>query len=165
MTLIMGLFFVVLGSIGLLALWFPHIRTTLIIFMLDNSLLISIFSMGLFAIGIAIVIFVIQSTRHRYYRIPAGRHLTTVDEGLIEGYMNSYWRELFPKLDIPSHVTLKNNRIFVTADLPYFPSEEQKTLLGKIDTDVSNILSKIFGYNREFSLQISFRSSEASKSS
>jgi hypothetical protein len=162
MTLIMGLFFVVLGTIGMLALWFPEIRSILIVFILRNALFISIFSLALFAIGIAIVISVIQSTRHRYYKIQAGRNLATVDESLIEGYINSYWRDFFPKLTIPSRVTLKNNKIFITADLPHFPSEEQKNLIEKIDRDVSNILSKIFGYNREFSLEISFN--ETSKS-
>ncbi len=163
MTFITGLFFIVLGTIGLLALWFPHIRTALIVFLLENALIISIFSMAIFAIGIAIVVNVIQNARHSYYQVTAGRHLVSVDEDLIEKYINSYWIEFFPNVNIPNHVTLKNNKIYIVADLPYYPSAEQKTLLAKIDKDISNILSKIFGYKREFSLQISFN--EPSKSS
>lgn len=162
LTLITGLFFTVLGIIGLLALWFPHIRTALIVFLLENILIISIFSMALFAIGIAIIVNVIQSARHTSYEFTAGRHLVSVDENLIANYLNSYWKEFFPNTNIPNHVTLKNNKIHIIADLPHFPSEEQKDLLTKIDNDISNILSKIFGYKKEFSLQISFN--EPSKS-
>jgi hypothetical protein len=129
---------------------------------MGNALMISIFSVAIFAIGIAILIHVIQSTRHRYYMIPAGRHLVSVDENLINNYLNSYWKELLPKVNVPNRIALKNNRIFVIADLPYFSGEEQKILLNKIDKDVSNILRKVLGYDREFSLQISFHESNKS---
>jgi hypothetical protein len=85
-----------------------------------------------------------------------------VDENLINNYLHSYWKELLPKTNVPNRIALKNNRIFVIADLPYFSREEQKILLNKIDKDVSNILSKILGYDREFSLQISFHESNKS---
>ena len=156
LTFVMGLFFVVIGIVGLLALWFQHIRTSLVVFMLENAVMISIFSLGLLAIGMAVLIHVFQSTKHHYYKIECGRHLASVDEGLIHDYLNSYWNELFPKFGVPTKVTLKNNKISINADLPYYPIEGQKTLLGKVDKDISKILAKIFGYNREFSLQIRF---------
>jgi hypothetical protein len=105
------------------------------------------------------LIYVIQSTKHRYYMIPAGRHMTSVDENLIGNYINNYWKELFPKIPVPNHVSLKGNKLFVIADLPYFPAPEQKIMLNKIDKDISGILNKILGYDREFSLQISFNES------
>ena len=159
-NLIVGLFFVLLGLIGLLALWLENVREILIRLIQENAIFVTIFSLGLFLIGIAIVVQVILSTRHQHYKIVGGRHLASVDEHVLQGYLDVYWKQLFPKKGVPNQAQWKNNRIFISAELPYFPSEEQKSLLTKIDTDIGRMLENAFGYKKEFSLQISFNEAQ-----
>ncbi len=159
-TLIVGVFFVLLGTIGVLTLWFQQVQEEVVRFIQQNTLFISLFSLSILLIGVGIIVQVILSTRHQHYKILGGKNLATVDEDVLQGYLDSYWKELFPKKGVPNRVYLKNNRIYISADLPYFPSEEQKTLLTKVDKDISKVLGTIFGYNQEFSLQISFNEAQ-----
>lgn len=156
-SLVIAIFFVLIGIICVMIPWSPSVRTDLIQFILENSIAIFLFGFGFIIIGFSIVINIIQSSRRSYYYVRTGNNSVMVDETLIQDYLNSYWNHLFPQHDVPSRLTLKKNKIHVFADLPFIPVPQQKALMDRIKRDVNDILTKTLGYQNEFMLSISFQ--------
>lgn len=152
-----ALFFILIGMVGILIPWSIHVRTLLTQFIFEDYLAISLFGFAFFIIGIAIFINILMNTKKNYYRINSSKTTTTVDEAVIQGYLNTYWKQLFPESEIPYHLQIKNNKIHIAVDLPYFPINEQKSLLERIRTDLIGIFSKVLGYQEEFLLSASFQ--------
>lgn len=156
-SLFVALFFLLLGSLAIMLPWSPVARTDLVMFILEDSLAIFLFGFVFLAIGIAIVTQIILSARKNYYRLKSSPRAISVDEAVITNYINSYWKDLFPKTYIPSSLNLKKNKIHITADLPYIPQSEQKELLEKIKTDLDELLASLLGYRDIFYLSASFQ--------
>lgn len=156
-SFIVGLFFILLGVVGILVPWSPEVRSHLVRFIQEDSVFIFLFGLGLLIIGLAIATFVILSTRKRYYEIRSGENLVKIDEALFQDYLNIYWKQLFPKYEIPNRVALKKNKIYVTADLPYIPDSQQKALIERIERDLNDIFTRIIGYSHEYVISISFQ--------
>lgn len=150
-------FFILIGIVGILIPWSVHVRTLLTQFIFEDYLAISLFGFAFFITGFAIFMNILLSTQRRYYRINSSRTTTTVDEAVIQEYLNTYWKQLFPENDIPCHLQLKNNKIHIAVDLPYLPIQEQKSLLERIRIDLIEIFSKVLGYREEFFLSASFQ--------
>lgn len=156
-SFIIAIFFILLGIVGLLLPWSSEIRTNIVQFFLEDFLYITLFSLGLVIAGIAIIINVLFSARKHYYEIKSGSNSFAIDEALFQDYLNTYWKQLFPKIEIPNRVVLKKNKIHVAADLPYVPLDQQKDLLKRIEKDLSDIFNRIFGYRNEYIISISFQ--------
>ena len=137
--------------------WFPELSVSMIEFVLENTIAISLFGFAFLTIGITFLANLIISGRHKHYRIKSGTNSVLVDEHLIQQYLEKYWENIFPDHEISNHLQLKNNRICLHADLPYLPLEEQRPLLQRIEKDLTNIFSKVLGYHQEFFLYASFQ--------
>lgn len=151
-----ALFFVLIGIVGILIPWSINVRTLLTRFIFEDSLAISLFGFAFFIIGLAMFIHLVQNMMRRHYRISSLNATTTVDEAVIQEYLNIYWKQLFPENDIPSALQIKNNKIHIAVDLPYLPIQEQKPLLERIRNDLMRIFTKVLGYREEFFLNASF---------
>ncbi|MFQ5730149.1 MAG: hypothetical protein ACE5GN_07295 [Waddliaceae bacterium] len=160
--ILVAIFFILLGIIFIMVPWLPAIRSHIISLLINNSVALSLFGIVSFTIGSAIAMNVILSARHRYYRIRSGANAVAVDETLIQQYLDSYWAKLFPNYDVPSRLILKNNRIHMVVNLPYLPLSEQKPLLERVESDLSEGFANVLGYNKEFYLTASFREQELS---
>lgn len=130
-------------------------------FILQNSLLLFLFGLGVFIIGTALVIQIILSARTHYIVIRSGKNGVHIGEDVIESYLNSYWKELFPGREIPTRLLIKKRKIKVFADLPFIPEEDQKSLLEKVEEDLSKLFRDILGYPNELDLLISFGSEKS----
>lgn len=137
--------------------WSSTIRTNLVSFILEDHLTIFLFGLAIFVTGFAIAAYILLGTRQRYYHLKSDQNPIIVDESIIEFYVNSYWKQLFPDREIPSRLTLQKNKISVTADLPYLPSDQQKPLLNRIKNDLDDTFTKLLGHRPEFSLFASFQ--------
>jgi len=157
MSLAIALFFIFFGVICVIIPWFPDAQTTLIQFILEYSIAITFFGTGALLIGLAIVINILLNAKRRYYSVRSGDSSILVDEALIQEYLDSYWKQLFPDHSIPNHSTLKRNKIRIKADLPFLPEPQQKLLLERIKNDLKNIFAEVLGYQNEFTLIISFQ--------
>jgi len=80
-----------------------------------------------------------------------------VEESVLQEYVNNYWGDAFPTYDIPNRLTVKKNKVHIYADLPYVPKAQQKTLMENIQHDISELLSRIFGYRQDLTLSITFQ--------
>jgi hypothetical protein len=156
-SILVATFFVLFGMICLMTPWIPAIKTQLVVFLLENTVALSLFGLVLIIIGIAIVANILLFARHRYYKIKCGTNGIDVDESAIQQYVDRYLSELFPGFEVPSKLLLKKNTIHVFAYFPYLPLEEQKSLLTRIENDLIVGFEKMLGYKKEFYLSASFR--------
>lgn len=158
-TFIIGLFFVMVGLLGFSIQASTSIRTEVVSFIFEDTVFISLFGILSLLMGIAIIFSFITSFKKRSFKIKSKNNNTfALDESLFQDYIKNYWRQLFPKHDIPSQVTLKKNKVLISADLPYVPDSQQKALLGRIDRDLKDLLTRVIGYPREYVVSISFQS-------
>lgn len=154
--LMIAIFFMFAGIAGILLPWVAVIRTQLVAFIVENSLGVFLFGMGFFATGLGIAVKTIQAAKHWQYRIKSKSMHVAIDSSLIQNYLNTYWTELFPQHKIPNEISLKNNQIHISANLPHLPLTDQKILLQKIEKELGQLFGNILGYNREFYLSLSF---------
>jgi hypothetical protein len=152
-----ALFFIVLGVMGIIISWSIEVRNDLIQFIQRDSLLLPLFGLAFMFIGIAIAAYILINAKRKYYHIRSGNNAIKVDETIIQQYLDAYWKELFPGNDIPSRLTLKNNKIYITADFPNFPLAQQQLILERVKHDLRNTFAEMLGYHDEFYLSSSFR--------
>lgn len=155
-TFIIALFFILLGILCILLRWMPVMRTELIHFLLENSIAISLFGAAFLAIGSFIVAQIILNSKKRYYEFKIGSHEVAVDEELIHKYLQIYFEELFPNREVPCRLEIHQNKLHVTADLPYVPEEQREILTEKIQIDLKNLFRDKLGYSSEYYLSTSF---------
>jgi hypothetical protein len=103
-----------------------------------------------------IINFILGTKRH-YYEFKVGPHSVEVDEELINEYLNTYFKELFPTQEVPCRLTIKQNRLHITADLPYVPASQRSLLLEKVKHDLYDIFCSQLGYQSDYYLSTSFQ--------
>ncbi len=111
-------------------------------------------------IGLSLVTYSILSTKRRYVYVKTGNKSVTLDENVIQHYLDTYWIEEFPNSQIPSTFKVKKNTIQILADFPFLPQQEHHAFLEKIKTDFSDIFGRILGYPHEIQLIASFQSKQ-----
>lgn len=157
-SLTIALFFLTVGVMCMMLPWSPMVRSDLIQFILEDSIAISLFGFAFLIVGLAVIINIAFSTKHSYYRVRSGPQSISIDEDIIQDYLNVYWKNLFPKSTVPNRLSIKKNKIHLVADLPYIPLREQKPLLEKIKSELSELFSSTLGYQDTFYLSASFQS-------
>ena len=153
-----AIFFILLGIIAVLIPWSANIRYEVINIIADHSIAISLFGLCFLAIGVAVVVNILLSSKPKYFQFTVGKNFVYVDEKIIQRYLTEYWKELFTGQEIPNRITLKNNHIDVIADLPYVPPAQQAELLTKIENELTELFSDLLGYRQQFHLAVSFQS-------
>lgn len=155
-SLLVAFFFIVLGLMGMILPWSVTARTAVIEFLLLNTITLSIFGFFFFVVGVATIFYIFETSKRRYIRITKEGYKTEISEAVVNDYLSSYFRELFPRTDIPFKTELKKKRAEITIDLPFVTKDEQKDLLEKIEKELSNLFRDILGYRKELRLIISF---------
>lgn len=163
-SFVVAIFFILLGVIGFMIPWFPTVRTDVVLFLLEDSIAISLFGLSFVAIGVGIVFNILLSVKRNYYHFKVGSNPVAVDESILQKYLNTYWEDLFPENDIPNRLILKKNKIHVIADLPYMTRHQQEVVLERIKTDLRDIFGKLLGYHHQFHLSASFNEKRNAKS-
>jgi hypothetical protein len=156
-SLVIGVFFSMIGVIGIMIPWEPEIRTAVVQFIFENSISIVLFGFAFLVIGLSILCNLLLSFRKRHFTLRSGIKAVLVEEPILQEYLHNYWREAFPTHEIPSRLTVKKNRIHIYADLPYVPKAEQKDLMENIRHDITELLARMFGYRQTLTLSISFQ--------
>lgn len=162
-SFLIAIFFILLGIIGILIPWSANVRQEVISLISEHSLGISIFGLSFIAIGIAVVVNILLSSKTSYYQFTVGKSHVYIDETVVQHYLTEYWKELFLGQEIPNRITLKNNRIDVTADLPYVQPSQQEELLIKIQNELTELFSDLLGYRQQFHLSVSFQPAPTAK--
>lgn len=156
-SLVIAIFFLMLGVVSLMLPWSPSAQADLIELIQKDSMNLAFFGFGFILIGLSIVINIALSARHHYYQVKSGPYSVQVDEAIIQDYLDSYWRQLFPRSEVPNRFMIKRNKIHITADLPYVPPSEQKALLKQSSDELAQLLESFLGYRKPVSLSASFQ--------
>jgi hypothetical protein len=158
LSFLLSLFFLVLGIFSLILAWSPLVKESVAHFIANDALITTLFGIGLFLIGLSIFVYAIFIAKHRYIHLQTGHRSVTLDEGVIQSYLENYWTEQFPKHFVPTHLTVKKHSIQIVANLPYLPQTEQKTFLEKVKRDFNNLFGQTLGYSHDVQLFASFDS-------
>ncbi len=153
---IIGSFFFILGILGMILPWSLYLQRVTTQFILDNTLIPSLFGLGFVLIGLSIVIYTFLRARIRYIHIKTGDFSVKVDEKVIYTLLESYWRGHFPSAQIPFTVTLKKYSIQIVADLPFLSLPDQKKFLEEAKQDLGKLFGQVLGYPYEVHLITSF---------
>lgn len=151
-----AVFFILLGIFATLLPWLPVVREGLNAFIVDNAIAIFFLGITLIVIGISSISAIIYGSKRQHYSIKAGAHQLTIQDTLFQDYLCSYWKKIFPKYDIPCSVKIKNNKVHITADLPYIPLEKQRNLIEQMQQDVTEMFTRYLGYKAEYRFSVSF---------
>lgn len=156
-SFILGAFLLVVGFINLLLPWSFYLKDEIVRFVWEDNIFLPLFGLALILIGLSLLVYTIWNSKHRYLQIKTGPHSITLDENIIQNYLEAYWQELFPKHPVTSRFKIKKNSIQIVADLPSFPLSEQQKLIEKIGYDFSDIFGRLLGYGHEIDLIVNFR--------
>lgn len=157
-SFILGTFFFVSGIFGIILPWSPRLREAFIQFILENTLILSLFGLGFALIGLSIVIYALLSSRRHYTEIRTGSYSVALDENVIRQYLESYWEERFPNSHVSFNLLFKNDSIQIIADLPHLAEDEQKKFLEGVRNDFSELFGGMIGYPNEVHLIANFQS-------
>ncbi len=155
-SLVIALFFVLIGLISIMIPWSADIRYKLIHFILEDALAISLFGFAFIVVGSAIIANILLNARHQYYHIRSGVGAIKIETAIIQQHLTLYFKELFPSNDIPCRIAMKKNKIHITIDLPFTPPTQQRELLERIKGDIQHLFATKLGYLDEFFLSASF---------
>lgn len=156
LTLILALFFILLGVFAFLLAFSLSIQL-LSINLIQNHFWVWFFlGLGFFIVGGALTAYVLLTRRKKYLTTQTGNHQIKVSEAVIDEYLKSYFEKLYPQEHIPYRFLIKKRKMQIIADLPYIPLEEQKRVLKSIESDLETILSHYLGYNSGLEISISF---------
>ncbi len=156
-SFILGIFFLLGGTYATALSWSSFLRLKAIYFILENTLILSLFGLGLALIGFSILIYAIVNSRRRYISICISKHAVTIDETLIQQYLETYWKEHFPTHSVSSRLSIKKNALQIVVDLPFIPKDEQEKFLNHIHQDFMDIFGRLLGYPHKIYLTASFQ--------
>lgn len=157
MSVLVALFFILFGVICLIFPWSEAMKSAVMDFIQHSSIAIAWMGLVVLTIGVVRLIYVALGMKPAYYRVKTDAKAIWIDEAIIQEYADNYWRSQFPAGTVANRVAVKKNKIFLSADLPYVPSQEQKAMLHKFQKDLADLLSLILGYKHSFTLSVTFQ--------
>lgn len=146
---IFGTFFFFLGLFAVIFPWAPKIKQATVFFLLEDTLILSLFGLAFALVGCSIVIYALLNSRKKYLCLRIGPKALTINETVIKQYLESYWIENFPNASIFYDLILKPYYIEVIAELPAVPLREQKIFMEKIKADLKDLFGRVIGYSHE----------------
>ena len=154
--IILALFFILLGVMGIILPWSTNIRTEVVDFLLSNTVLLTLFGFAFLTLGLGVIFQMIHGLKRKYVTIKTDGPKTKLSEEVFEDYLKLYFEEIFPKTEVPCRVTLKRKKAKVMADLPFVAESEQEPLIRKIEEDLSDIFRELVGWRHELLFAVSF---------
>jgi|GEM_PF-4023690 len=155
-SLLLALFFVLLGLFAMLLPWFEKVRMLAIRMIQNESGVLALFGFAFFLMGVAFIGHAVANAGKKSFVIKLKEQKVTVNESLVRNYLREYWQEAYPHHEIPFRILFKRHRLFVQADFPSLSDEEQRTTLQKVERDLEEILHGVIGYRGDVDVSIQF---------
>ena len=156
-SIVLALFFIMLGIATLIIPWSDTIRLLTIHFIEYNVWPWNLFGVGFLLIGFGLFAPLCLMRKRHYFTIYMGEsHQATINESIIQEYLHTYWKQLCPSHEILCHLLIKKRNMQISVELPYFPQEQQATLIKKIELDLPEMMRYCIGYDNDIELSISF---------
>lgn len=155
--------FLIIGAVTITMPWIPEVHATVLSFLVEQTLALSLFGFLLILIGIAILFYLALMRSEKVFYIKKGTHSISVDHKVLEGHLDAYLKELFPSDEVPHQLFIRKQRILISADLPYRPKKEQQSLSEKMYDDLVHLLEDQFNCTKDLYLSISFEANPQEK--
>ena len=155
-SLVFTLLILALGVLAILIAWAPEFSNLIIQFLEEETLLLAWSGGTLIAIGIFLAVSLYMMNRRRYYHIRMGDLAAKVDEAVVDKYVSTYWKELFPGQEVACEVVVRKNRIEIIADLPHVPVDQQHDMAIRIEKDLKELFAQVLEYRNPFLFNVSF---------
>lgn len=142
-----GGFFISLPSV-------PHVRIRFIQWVSHDSSHFYLIGAVAICLGILFLFLFYSMHKGQHYILKMSRHQTEIDTGLIQDYVEKYWKALLPQ-NTPIAVTLTpKQEIQITAEMPEISPPLQKQILEKAEKELAEILAKKLGYQKDFFFKV-----------
>lgn len=117
-----------------------------------------VIGIGILVFGLLLVLLSMRLYRTQYYQVQMGFpcHNADVDLDVVRSLLGRYWQNHFPSVSPKIDVLLRDDatlELFV--ELPFLPDEEQKSMMEKIEGDLSRQLARHLNYRKPFFLTVS----------
>lgn len=155
LNILVASFFVLIGVFCLIVPWVGSLQRAAVEFFLSSRINMSVWALGFLGVGLSMLSTQIRQKR-QYYHLKTGNRAVLVSQSILDQYVSDYWEHYFPDQEFVSNVKIKNHQIHITADLPPLPFDSQREFLQKAEHDLADLLQEKAGYERSFSLSISF---------
>lgn len=147
--LCVGLFFISLPIA-------PHLRYLIYKNLLYNPEMF--FSIGLSILCVTFLLLVgfYMFHRRRFLRIKMKADPIEVDQAIIIGYLQSYWKDNYPEKQVQTDVMIsKTQKLEITAYIEPLTSSEQEAFLSRVEKEVGALLLDLFKYQKDFYFTLS----------
>lgn len=146
--LAVGIFFLLLPS----SLAF---RLALEQLLVNDTPMLAKIGAGITVFGITLLVFFYIFNRKNYLTLKMSGSKTLIDEAIIRDYLSQYWKEVFPHQDIYSEVVFHfPQKLEIIAQLPKMEEQEKGQLLSRVQNELSVLLARKLGYEKEFFLTL-----------
>lgn len=145
-------------GVGVFFLLLPNsiaFRLTLEQLLVSDTSLFAKIGIGITCFGVLLLVgfYILNKKNYLTFKINGSRIL--IDEAIIQDYLKQYWREVFPHHDIYSEVVFHfPQKLEIVAQLPKMNEEEKTHLLLRMQNELSVLLARKLGYEKEFFLTI-----------
>ncbi len=155
-NLVIAIFFIFIGLFSIFIPWSNAVQMGLIEFILHDALVISLFGFTFLVIAFAMIVDFAIHARRKYYYVKSQNDVVAVDEAIIQNYLSTYWKEMFPAHNVACQLKIKDNHIHIYADLPHQPVDVQPIIIEQVKSDLQKQFRSSLGPEVSFSLSASF---------
>jgi hypothetical protein len=134
----------------------PHFAQRLSCLISSGSYLLYLIGGACFVVGASVLLACFFMNRRSVMHLKMGRGKVDIELPVIEESLQRLTQAFFPRHEVPVEVRLVKGQLYLAADLPYVPFDEQKPLLQNIEKKTMHLLAKSFGYCDEFTFSVSF---------
>lgn len=150
LQLFMAILCMIVGGMCIIIPLFPLARSIVVTLFKDHPGLLPL--LGYFSLGLGLLLFIAfyAVNRGQYYQV--GMHVPIqVDARLLQAYAVRYMQSLFPDEEVPVEVVVHGHQnVELIVEMPDSAPSEHTLLLQKIECELGTLLSKHFGYKKEF---------------
>ncbi len=151
-----GILFILAGTVAMLIPWLPTVRTEIVLFVLEKTMLLFVMGVALLIIGLAMIAYVRLSMGQRTFYVRKDSHPVEVQREVLQGVLNIYFKEMFPGMEIPHEAILHRNKVRLYLDFPYIIKEEQEPLTDRLYEELSALLDESLGCSKPLELSVSY---------
>lgn len=155
---LLGLFFIVVGIAGLILPWSSTLQNALIELISYESSLLAILGFAFLCIGIALLAYVSMQKRGNRIFLRLKPHPIEVDQNLIVGALDVYWKEVLQGQSVFTQVIPGKKSLLIKAEMPPMNELQQEELLKKIQPELENLLHETIGIPHDIKVELHFRS-------
>lgn len=155
-NLILAAFLLLVGLYSLLLPWSFFLQTQIIHLILNETLIFSLFGLGLTLMGVSLIMYTVIQLRRRYIPIRVGHQAITIDQTLVQQYIDHYWQQRLSGQQITSEVAIKKQAIYITTTIPSSP-ELEPNFIEQTKQELIDLFGRLIGYPHEVFLTIDFQ--------